>query len=182
MSSSRSARSLERNDIAEWANSGGYIQHGQTQLNHRMIMMLHKCIEPLGESKSDYQIFLGIMTRLGYGSMFSEGGCTELNWCERIFNSTDLAGRIILAKFLKKGYYVAPPPAGHDKPPVDMRWFAEGRDKDVPEPNPLPGQYADGFVKGFRPNRASSSLSRRVLRRMEKFDPSRPAVNRYLDR
>ena len=41
---------LERDDIAEWANSGGYIQHGQTQLNHRMIMMLHKCIEPLGAS------------------------------------------------------------------------------------------------------------------------------------
>ena len=83
--------------------------------------------------------FLAIMTRLGYGSMFSEGGCTELNWCERIFNSTDLTERISWAKFLKKGYYVVPPPADDDRPPVDMRWFVEGRDKDVPEANPLPG-------------------------------------------
>ena len=170
---------LERNDIAEWASPGGYMQHSQTQVNHRMIMMLHKCIEPLGESKSDYQIFLEIMTRLGYGSMFSEGGCTELNWCERIFNSTDLTERISWAKFLKKGYYVVPPPADDDRPPVDMRWFVEGRDKDVPEANPLPGQYVDGFLKGLPTQSGKFEFVPSSLRRMEKFDPARPAVNRY---
>jgi len=33
--------------------------------------------------KSDYQIFLDILTRLGLGAMFSEGGCSELDWCKR---------------------------------------------------------------------------------------------------
>ena len=94
---------LERDDISEWANCGGYIQHAQSQLNHRMMIMQHKCIEPLGESKSDYQIFLGIMTRLGYGGMYSEGGASELNWCERIFNSTDLARADHLEEVPEKG-------------------------------------------------------------------------------
>jgi len=61
--------SFERNDISEWANCGGFIHHAQTQLNHRMVVMQHKCIEPLGESKSDYAIFLEILTRLGYGGI-----------------------------------------------------------------------------------------------------------------
>jgi len=34
--------------------------------------MQHKCIEPLGESKSDFQIFLDIAKRLGLGSAVSE--------------------------------------------------------------------------------------------------------------
>ena len=48
---------FERWDIGEWANPGGYGHDWVGQLNHRVIGMQHKCIEPLGESKSDYQIF-----------------------------------------------------------------------------------------------------------------------------
>ena len=32
--------------------------------------------------------------------------------------------------------------------PVEMRWFAEGRVKDTPEMNPLPGQYPDQLGRG----------------------------------
>lgn len=49
---------FERWDISEWANAGGYGQGTFCQLNHRVITMQHRCIEPLGESKSDYEIFL----------------------------------------------------------------------------------------------------------------------------
>ena len=38
-----------------------------------MTVLQHKCIEPLGESKSDFQIFLDIAKRLGVGGDFSEG-------------------------------------------------------------------------------------------------------------
>ena len=62
---------LERPDISEWAGIGGYTHHGQNQLNHRVIVFQHKCIEPLGESKSDYQIFLELSKRLGLGLLFS---------------------------------------------------------------------------------------------------------------
>ena len=48
---------FERWDIGEWSGPGGFGLHWQNQLNHRVIALQHKCIEPLGESKSDYQIF-----------------------------------------------------------------------------------------------------------------------------
>src|SRR5690606_35845968 len=99
--------SFERWDISEWANCAGYIHHNQSQLNHRVVTFQHKCIEPLGESKSDYQIFLEILQRLGLGAVFSEG-CSELDWCKRIFDSTDLPNYIGWKEFVKKGYYVLP--------------------------------------------------------------------------
>ncbi|MGF6382448.1 molybdopterin guanine dinucleotide-containing S/N-oxide reductase-like protein [Paraburkholderia atlantica] len=173
---------LERDDISEWANCGGYIQHAQTQLNHRMMIMQHKCIEPLGESRSDYQIFLDIATRLGYGGMYSEGGGSELTWCERMFNSTDLPKQTTWKKFLKKGYHVVPPPADDDRPPVDMRWFAEGRAKDLPEANPLPGVYATKFGEGLPTQSGKFEFVPSSLRRIEMTDPARPAINRYMNR
>lgn len=172
---------LERDDISEWGNCGGFIQHAQTQLNHRVVVMQNKCIEPLGESKSDYQIFLDILTRMGYGSMFSEGGCSELSWCERMFNSTDLPKQTTWKRFLEKGYHVVPPPGDNDQPPVDMRWFAEGRSKDLPEPNPLPGQYSHAFNEGLPTQSGKFEFIPSSLRRIEKFDSERPSVNRYFN-
>ena len=172
---------LERDDISEWANCGGYIQHAQSQLNHRMMIMQHKCIEPLGESKSDYEIFLEILTKLGYGGMYSEGGGSELTWCERIFNSTDLPKQTTWKKFLQKGYHVVPPPKDDDKQPVDMRWFAEGRTKDLPEANPLPGVYSTGFSQGLPTQSGKFEFVPSSLRRIEQIDPARPAVNRYIN-
>ena len=77
---------FERYDIGEWCSGGGYLPHGFNAVNHRVIALQHKCIEPLGESKSDYQIFTDILTRLGLGAMFTEG-CSELDWCKRVFDS-----------------------------------------------------------------------------------------------
>ena len=50
---------FEKWDIGEWYNVGaGYVMHMYSMNNHRVISLQHKCIEPLGESKSDYEIFL----------------------------------------------------------------------------------------------------------------------------
>lgn len=172
--------SLERWDISEWANCAGFLHHGQAQVNHRTVLLQHPCIEPLGESKSDYQIFLDILSRLGLGAMFSEGGCTELDWCKRIFDSTDLPQVISWKQLLRNGYCVIDPgpPANHA--PVDMRWYAEGRSKDVPEPMPLPGQYADDFGHGMPTQSGKIEFVPNSLRRIEAMDPDRPAINRYI--
>lgn len=172
--------SLERWDISEWANCAGFLHHGQTQVNHRTVVLQHKCIEPLGESRSDYQIFLDILSRLGLGSMFSEGGCTELDWCKRIFDSSDLPQVTSWAELLRKGYCVVEPgsPARHS--PVDMRWYAEGRPKDVPEPMPLPGQYSEEFGHGMPTQSGRIEFVPNSLRRMEGLDPDRPAINHYI--
>lgn len=171
--------SLERWDIGEWANSGGYGHHGQDIVNHRIMTIQHKCIEPLGESKSDYQIFCDILERLGLGAVYTEG-CSELDWCKRVFDSTDLPKHISWKEFLKKGYFVVPPEEESMRPPVSMRWYAEDRRKDVPEPFPLPSQYADDFGYGIQTPSGKIEFVSQVLARNEEDDGERPALNRYI--
>lgn len=170
---------LERWDIGEWANCAGYVQHLQWQLNHRIAVMQHKCIEPLGESKSDYQIFLDILTRLGLGAVFSEG-CSELDWCKRVFDSSDLPQHISWGEFLKRGYFVIPPEREATRDPVNFRWYAEGRRKDVPETMPLPSQYAEEFGKGLETASGKIEFVPESLRRNDPGNPERGPLNCYV--
>ncbi|MEM9085059.1 MAG: molybdopterin-dependent oxidoreductase [Pseudomonadota bacterium] len=169
---------FERWDIGEWGNAGGYGHHSFEMLNHRIIALQHKCIEPLGESKSDYQIFAELLERFDLGQVFTEG-CSELDWCKRVFDSSDLPDRISWKEFCEKGYYVVAPEEEVLRPPVAMRWFAEGRKKDLPEAMPLPSQYADRFGEGLQTPSGKFEFVPTTLRRMEKEHPDRPAVNRY---
>ena len=172
--------SLERWDIGEWAGAGGYGHDAQAQLNHRMIVMQHKCIEPLGESKSDYQIFLEILNRLGLGALFSEG-CSELDWCKRVFDGSDLPKKVSWKKFLEKGYYVVPPPESVAlREPPYFRWFAEGRKKDVPEPHPLPCQFADEAGYGLQTPSGKIEFVAETLKRNCPDSEERPPLNKYI--
>lgn len=171
--------SFERWDISEWANCSGYIHHNHSQLNHRIVTLQHKCIEPLGESKSDYQIYLDILQRLGLGAMFSEG-CSELDWCKRVFESTDLPKYISWKDFTKKGYVVLPAEPEKTRDPVSMRWFAEGRHKDLPEPHPLPSQFSEEFGKGLETQSGKIEFVSSSLKRGQADNPERPALNYYI--
>ncbi|HTU00387.1 MAG TPA: molybdopterin-dependent oxidoreductase, partial [Candidatus Sulfotelmatobacter sp.] len=170
---------LERWDIGEWCGSGGYAWHGFNGVNHRVIALQHKCIEPLGESKSDYEIFSAISQRLGLGAVFTEG-CTELDWCKRIFDGSELPKYISWEKFVKKGYYVVPPEAEALRPPVNFRWFAEGRAKDIPEPQPLPAQWAEEYGHGLQTPSGKLEFIPETLRRHDPDNPERPVLNRYM--
>ncbi|MCG8440166.1 MAG: molybdopterin-dependent oxidoreductase, partial [Caulobacterales bacterium] len=169
---------FERWDIGEWCSAGGYGHHTYELLNHRVITLQHKCIEPLGESRSDYQIFEGILERLGLGSVFTEG-CSELDWCKRIFDSTDLPQHISWKTFLTKGYYIVRSEPEETRPPLAMNWFAEGRAKDLPEPFPLPSQWAETYGYGLQTPSGQFEFVPTILRRNEAQHPDRPALNRY---
>lgn len=170
---------FERWDISEWYNVGaGYVHHMYSMNNHRVISMQHKCIEPLGESKSDYDIFLAIMERLGMGALYSEGGCTELDWCKRAFDSSDLAKQMSWRQFLKKGYYVVPADPESARPPTAQRWFYEDRKKDTPEPYPLPSDYVHEFGKGLQTPSGKFEFVAQTLKRID--DPDRPPLNKYM--
>lgn len=170
--------SFERWDIGESASCGGYVEHAYTQNNHRIIVMQHKCIEPLGESKADYQIFLEVAQKLGIGVPFSEG-MTDLDWCKRIFDSTDLPNVTSWKDFAKKGYYVVPAPPEVSRDPVSFRWFAEGRQKDTPELTPLPGDYTDGWRYGLQTQTGKLEFESSSLKRFAPNDPERPPVMNY---
>jgi trimethylamine-N-oxide reductase (cytochrome c) len=170
---------FERDDISEWAGCGGYSHHNQNQLNHRVIAMQGKCIEPLGESKSDYQIFLELAQRLGLSAYFGEAK-NELLWCREVYLGSDLRKVISWKKFLRKGYYVVP--AEHkaaNRTRVGWRWFAEGRKKDLPEPSPLPSEYGEEYLEGLQTRSGKFEFAPASLERFAQ-DPERPAVNRYI--
>ena len=170
---------FERYDIGEWGAGGGLMQHGVNGMNHRIIALQHRCIEPLGQSKSDYEIFTLILQRLGLGALFTEG-CSELDWCRRIFDSSDVARHISWKDFCRKGYFVVPAEKPGLEPPVNFRWFAEGRAKDVPETQPLPSQWAEEYGKGLQTPSGKIEFLPERLRRSDPDNPERPVVNRYI--
>jgi molybdopterin guanine dinucleotide-containing S/N-oxide reductase-like protein len=170
---------FERWDIAEFANCGGYIQHSFNQCNHRVIHMQHKCIDPLGESKPDYQIFYELSKRLGFSAMFSEG-VSELDWCKRLFDGTDLPKVTSWKKFLKKGYYVVPAPKEELRDPVSYRYFAEDRAKDTPEVAPLPADYTEKYGMGLQTQSGKLEFVCSSLMRFDPNDPERPTMTKYI--
>jgi molybdopterin guanine dinucleotide-containing S/N-oxide reductase-like protein len=170
---------FERWDIGEWYNVGpGYVHHMYSMNNHRVISLQHKCIEPLGESKSDYDIFLAISEKLDMGAVYSEGGNSEYEWCKRAFDSSDMAKRISWRQFLKKGYYVVPPEPEGSRAPTAYRWFYEGRKKDVPEPYPLPSDYVSNYGEGLQTPSGKYEFVPDTLKRID--DPERPPLNKYM--
>src|ERR1019366_1460284 len=124
---------LERNDIGEWAACGGYTTNAHIDLNYRVIVRQQKCVEPLGESKSDYEIFTLLADRLGMKELFTEGN-SEDDWARLFYESSDVAKTLSWEEFNRKGYHIVPCPENY-KPTPGLRWYAEGRDCDTPDTN-----------------------------------------------
>jgi len=172
---------FERWDIAEWANCSGYIPHIFSYVNRRVIVLEKKCIEPLGESKADYDIFAMVAKRLGFYDKFTEGGLTDLDWVKRLFEATDLPKYISWEEFEKKGYFVVPIPKDY-KPTPALRWFAEDRRRDTPDWGPV-----GGAVEGL-PDREGNLATQtgkiefesQSLKRFDPNDPERPPVPKYI--
>ncbi|MDP7452735.1 MAG: molybdopterin-dependent oxidoreductase [Arenicellales bacterium] len=169
---------FERPDISEWAGIGGYGYHAESQLNHRVIIMQHQCIPPLGESKSDFNIFLEICKRLGLGAYFCEG-MSELDWVKRQYDASDLAAMVSWKDFVKKGYYVVPAEREELRVPTSFKWFYEGKKKNVPEPMPLPSDYSGEYGKGLQTQSGKIEFECESLKRFDADDPERPPIVKY---
>jgi trimethylamine-N-oxide reductase (cytochrome c) len=167
---------FERWDIGDWAHPSGYGTHKFDQVNHRLIVLQKKCIEPLGESKPDYEIFRMLAARLGFEQKYTEGGHTDLDWVKRIFNASDLPQRITWEEFEKKGYYMVPVPVDQPSSPA-LRWFAEDREKDTPDWGPPPwDQIGD---KGLQTQSGKIEFVSNSLKRFyatDGEDPERPVM------
>ncbi len=124
--------SIERDDIGEWGAAGGYTGDASNGCNNRIIVRQKKCIEPLWESKSDYQIFSLIAEKLGLKEEYTEGK-TEIDWAKAFFDISDLPKHISWEEFDQKGYYIVPVPEDYKATP-SLRWFYEGRACDTPDP------------------------------------------------
>ncbi|MCU6762465.1 Pyrogallol hydroxytransferase large subunit [uncultured Roseburia sp.] len=169
---------FERWDIAESGNCGGYIEKSYLQNNHRVCFIQHKCIEPLGESKSDFEIFQAVANRIGLWQVFSEGN-SEYDWAKRYFDATDLKKKISWHQLLKKGYYVVPPLPEDRRDPVAFRWFANGTKKDTPELSPLPSEYYGRYNEGLQTPSGLFEFEAQTLKRFDPDDEERRPICMY---
>jgi len=60
---------------------------------------------------------------------------------------------------------------------VSFRWFWENRKKDVPEPQPLPSDYADEYLRGLQTQSGKLEFECSSLKRFH--DPERPPIVKY---
>ncbi len=179
---------FEQSDISEWMNPGGYAENKSGQ-NFRVIIYQKKCIEPLWESKPDWDIYCELAKRLGFLDEYTEGNSRE-DWIKKLFYSTSLPEHVTYEDFKKKGYFVVPPPQGDYKRTVSNRWYYEGRTWDVPDrANPM--LYADrnprnNSPENFVPSDKLGTYSGKIefvsqsLLTNEPDDKERPLIPQYI--
>lgn len=170
---------FERWDIGESASSGGVLSNSFLQNNHRVIFLQHQCIEPLGESKSDFDIFQDIAIRLGLWQVYSEGN-SQFDWTRRLFEASDMPKAVSWRKLLKKGYYIVPPLSEERRDPVAFNWYAEGRKKDTPELAPAPSEYATRYGEGLQTPSGKFEFECQTLKRFDPNDEERLPICTYI--
>ena len=168
---------FEREDISEMAAAGGYGAY-YPGANFRVIVYQKKCIEPLWESKSDYDIYCELAKRLGFYDRYTEGNTIE-DWIKKFFYKTSLPEYVTFEEFKKKGYFVVPPPKPERKRTVSNKWYYEDRECDVPDhSNPLIGT-AKAKMMGT-PSGKIEFVST-FLERHFPDDKERPVMGQYLE-
>ena len=112
---------FEEEDIAGDGGSGQF----------NTILYERKCIEPLGESKSDYEIACLVAERLGLLEEYSKGNSLE-DWIKIGFKTSGVKDYISYEKWKEKEYVIFPTDENWKKEAPGLRAF-----HDDPEKNPL---------------------------------------------
>ncbi|MBP1707330.1 MAG: molybdopterin oxidoreductase [Chloroflexi bacterium] len=113
---------FEEDDIAGDGGSGQF----NTVIDEK------RCIEPLGESRSDYEIACLVAERLGLLEKYTQGKTVE-EWIKVGFETSGAKDYISFAEWKQKGYIIFPTDPEWKKSPPGLRTF-----HDDPEKNPLP--------------------------------------------
>jgi molybdopterin guanine dinucleotide-containing S/N-oxide reductase-like protein len=167
---------FEQSDISEMSAAGGYAVN-KSGANHRVIVYQKKCIEPLWESKPDWDIYCELAKRLGFLNEYTEGNSRE-DWIKKLFHATSLPKHVTYDDFKKKGYFIVPSHLGDYKRTVSNRWFYEGRPCEVPDPvNPLIG--TDKADKLATYSGKIEFVSQSLLKHFPD-DKERPPMPRYI--
>ena len=112
---------LEEEDIAADTFSGQF----------HTVMLEDKCMEPKGESKTDYEVVCMIAERMGLLKEYT-GGRSVQEWIKFGYEHSEISPMISWEEFEEKKYYVVPTDPDWKKYPPGLRRFYED-----PENNPL---------------------------------------------
>ncbi|MBN1189725.1 MAG: molybdopterin-dependent oxidoreductase [Dehalococcoidales bacterium] len=168
---------FEHSDLSEWNSAGGYGCNDMGN-NHRVIIYQQQCIEPLWESKPDYEIYTLLAERLGIKDEYTEGNSFE-DWNKKVFEYSDLPKYVKYEDFKKKGYFVVPSIPPDEEPLVSFRWYYEGRPCDLHSEPKNPNMGTDRAHLLGTPSGKIEFVSQTLL----KFDPDdeeRPPMPRYI--
>lgn len=130
---------FEEEDIASDIFSGQF----------NLVFPTEKCIESIGESKSDYEIVCLIAERLGLLEEYTDGKTIQ-EWIRYGFETSHVQDLITWEELKEKGYYVIPTNPDWKKLPAGLIKFYEN-----PEDNPLETPsgkiefYAQGLAEHF---------------------------------
>ncbi len=130
---------FEEHDITTDHESGQY----------STVMDGGKCIESVGESKSDYEIVCLIAAKLGLLEKYTGGKSAE-EWLQISFEHSGMPNSISYQEFEKNGYFILPTDPQWKQRPPGLRKF-----HDDPENNPLKTPsgkiefYAQNLAKHF---------------------------------
>lgn len=117
---------FETEDVTEPGKCGVYVPpYG---INARCEVYSQKCIEPVGESKTDIEIFEAVAEKLGCLQDYTLGNSLE-DWLRLLYGTTNVP--MTFEEFREKGYYVWPDLEDY-KPNKQLKGFYED-----PVANPL---------------------------------------------
>ncbi len=81
-----------------------------------------KCVDPVGESRSDYEVVCMIAERFGLLEKYT-GGKSVDEWVKLNFDNSGIQNMISYEEFLKKGYFVVPTDPDWKSKPAGMKEF-----------------------------------------------------------
>ncbi len=149
---------FERNDITEPGKTGVYAT--PALINLRCAIYHQQCIEPVGESRTDLDIYNELAERLGIGKEFAEGNSEE-DWLRKLYAKTEIP--MSYEEFKQKGYYVWPFLPDY-QPCKQLKPFYED-----PEKNPL--ETPSGKLEIF---------SQKIFEKYGADNPEIPPVPHYI--
>jgi molybdopterin guanine dinucleotide-containing S/N-oxide reductase-like protein len=111
---------LPTNTKIEEEDLGSDIQNGQ----YCLIFKEDRCIEPVGESKSDFEAVGEVAKKLGLYERFT-GNKSDSQWIRDGFEGSGVNGLISWEEFSRRGYYVVPTASEWEKDEPGMSAFAK---------------------------------------------------------
>ena len=112
---------FEEEDIGNDLNTG----------NFNFLFYEGRCIEPVGEAKSDWDAVGEVAKKMGLYEEFCDGNTVQ-DFIKMVFDSSGVNERISYEEFMKKGYYAVPTADDWESDPCGFAPFCED-----PENNPV---------------------------------------------
>ena len=124
------------------------------------VMYQSRAIEPLGESRSDYEIVLEVAQKMGKYEAITEGKTTR-EWMKHFFDGLGLDQLTTWEEFKKKQYYVFPTAEDWEKDPPGLSKFYEDPEKyPLGTPSGKLEIYSGRLAKNFPDDRERGPIPR----------------------